>query len=96
MRVPFLLALVPGLWVYGPADAMNDKDLPLMITYMTWMAISFLFFFWTLFQVTRGRDHTALIYRINNWFLVGVMLAVAIPTIIDVTATMLIIMYTSL
>lgn len=96
MKIPFLIAAVPGLWVYGPADAMNDKDLPLMVVYMTWMTIITLYFMWSIVSKKSFSDPNALTYRINAWLMVGVVFAVAFPAIIHTTSSMLVIMFNNL
>lgn len=75
---------------------MNEKDLPLIITYMTWVMISALYFMWSTLGVKSWRDDSALVHRVNAWFLLGVMFAVATPSIIKATSSILVIMFTAL
>lgn len=96
MKLPFFVGLLPGLWVFGPAEIDANEDLGLMLAYMTWVAIATLYFFWGIFRIPRviKAGGSTLRYQVSNWFLMGSMTAVAVPMMINVTATMLIVMFT--
>lgn len=98
MKTAFLLGFIPGITVWGFLSPDNDHDLPLMITYFTWVFISLLYFVNSLlrFDGVKKKGQSTLRYQLNSWFLFGVIMASGFDSLINISSAMLTIMYTGL
>lgn len=84
----FLTSSLYGVWVFHHADVSNPQDVGLMLVYYTFMTMSCLYFLLSLFRYKPGAY--PLRYRINNICLLGVAIAISVPTIIKLTAAVLV------
>ncbi len=98
MKTAFLLGFIPGITVWGFLSADNDHDLPLMITYFTWVFISLLYFINSIlrFNGVKRKGECTLRYQLNSWFLFGAMMASGFDSVARMSSAILTIMYISL